>query len=164
MFITKFLWIVTGLVFLGFLTLTNMQLPDPIKLDFENADLQGLSIRKAYYFYTGLGIFLLISWLIVLWGKLLGLVPASRLLVPNRTFWNSEPDLLKICRKRQLDWTKGVGVGINIFLIFNLLSIYTYNDPHFYIPTVWLYVALGLAFIGWIVGYFFAFNPSYSQD
>jgi hypothetical protein len=121
-------------------------------------------MEKGTFFYTAIGVMLLINISLTASGSLLAYVPPAFMLIPRKKQWTAT-----IPNRRQLAlyfkaWLRGFAVLLNGLLVVTLGLLYAANEPEGWLDlSGWLYVLAVMA-LGWLLYFFPLFRNTSSLE
>ncbi|MEM6298571.1 MAG: hypothetical protein AAF740_07785 [Bacteroidota bacterium] len=158
MFLVKFLWLISMVIYLAALLLTQLFMPLGVNIPLGNGFLSGLQMGQETYFWVGVVVILFINGLLQMLGNLSLQLPTS--LIPKGKYWMSEKHLCKQFKKNYKRWIKGLALVINLFLSAFLVFIYELTDSDFEMDMTYWFVFFGVLGLSWIVFFFVWFNDT----
>ncbi len=131
-------------------------LPTTVNLNIYSG-LQFSNVSNENFFYLFLGLMFLGNFIVYLVSFLLKYLPHSSILIPNKKIHFSSNFSIKKSIENLGNWIKGMGIFVNIILIFTISLIYNANIFEGSMNFKWLIYSLYILIPGWFILLFLAF-------
>lgn len=150
----KFTYYISIVFLLANLFFAYYQFPDFVAIGFsDNIGLKEYQ-SKGNLFYMGAGVFLVFNIVIIIFKRLIQIIPFGVVYFPNKQFWLESNESREFLIKIFITWTNSFAVLFNMLIGYVFLSLYIVNVLGFgsfttYYPLV--YIIMILISLWWLV-------------
>lgn len=153
----KYFWALSLLAFLGLNLLMYIYFPDQVTVVYDNEGNGAVLMNKGDFFYSAMGILLLINIALAIFGNGVLHLPKELLFLPKKSEWLKNKETQQALLFRAKAWTRGLAAIINLFLLTFVGILFSYHYKGAPDVNYMLYI-IPVLFVAWLIYFFVLFS------